>query len=320
MKTKYVKEINVTPEMAKLWLSKNIIKNRNISKKRVSKYANEMKLGRWYPGSTQSIVLNDKGELMDGQHRLTALIKANMSIIMNVWFNADEAEFMHIDTGMARNVATSTGIPRRFTSLYNCMLNIAIDSSSHSAFDIVKLDSYFHELTDEFLIYCPKVTQYFSSSPVKVAAVATIVTQGNKKHVFNIYKSVVTGRIKNASPIAEAFNIHHLNGFPSHTKGYADIEKEIFVAASYAFDIKNKDVTDLQIKSTYEEKYLVPFRNLIKNILASANEIKFNDLEKSIMSFNQNERIIKGYDKVALELKAARIDAESSRLSMQAVD
>lgn len=70
----------VTPEIAKRYLAEDInCHNRNISENRVSFYLRELREGRWqFNGDTIRFDIN--GKLLDGQHRLTACVRANIPI------------------------------------------------------------------------------------------------------------------------------------------------------------------------------------------------------------------------------------------------
>lgn len=63
--------VDVTPEIAQKWLLRNI-KNRNLRKGVVAQYGRDMAAGEWaINGST--VVFDDNGILIDGQHRLNAI-------------------------------------------------------------------------------------------------------------------------------------------------------------------------------------------------------------------------------------------------------
>ena len=69
----------ITPSIASEYLRKNTPFNRSIRSKRVETYADEMRRGGWKLNG-ESICFNKKGELVDGQHRLLAIIKAGVPI------------------------------------------------------------------------------------------------------------------------------------------------------------------------------------------------------------------------------------------------
>jgi hypothetical protein len=69
----------ITPVMANEMLGKNADNQRKVNKARVEKYAIEMRNGMWlYNG--ESIIVTENGRLIDGQHRLLAVLESNVSI------------------------------------------------------------------------------------------------------------------------------------------------------------------------------------------------------------------------------------------------
>lgn len=98
MKTAYML---VSPDMAKEWLSQNI-DNRRVRPARVAQYARDMVNGKWENDSPNPIVFGENGILKDGQHRLMALIKADVSLNFLVCWVDDGVK--NIDTGATRSV------------------------------------------------------------------------------------------------------------------------------------------------------------------------------------------------------------------------
>lgn len=93
----------VDANLAEQWLSLNTA-NRKLSDKIVAKYAALMKDGQWhYDGSP--IRFDVKGELIDGQHRLWAIIESGTTQEFLVLTGLRTEAFATIDTGKARNFA-----------------------------------------------------------------------------------------------------------------------------------------------------------------------------------------------------------------------
>jgi hypothetical protein len=89
----------ITPRVARAMLEANT-NNRHISRDKVAEYANEIRAGRWQlNGST--IVMNGS-RLLDGQHRLLAVIEADQPIKTLVVKGVDDSVFATIDTGKMR--------------------------------------------------------------------------------------------------------------------------------------------------------------------------------------------------------------------------
>lgn len=67
-----VQEEIITPETAKSWLLKNV-HNRPLRDGLVTTYATDMANEQWQSNG-ESIKFSSEGELLDGQHRLAAVI------------------------------------------------------------------------------------------------------------------------------------------------------------------------------------------------------------------------------------------------------
>lgn len=102
--------MEVTPALAQRWLRNNF-RNRPVSDDVVTSYARDMAAGQWV-ATHQGIAFNDRDELIDGQHRLLAVVKSGRTIRMMVTFglpskiNGKEMTTMDcVDRGRTRSVA-----------------------------------------------------------------------------------------------------------------------------------------------------------------------------------------------------------------------
>ena len=93
---------DITPEMALDYLSHNRPNNRIIRNGTVEKYKRDMLNGRWNISTTDNkITFNEDGELIDGQHRLTAIVKAGIPVRMRVYRDVDNSAVV-FDRGATR--------------------------------------------------------------------------------------------------------------------------------------------------------------------------------------------------------------------------
>ena len=101
--------VNVTPEIAREWLEKNMKNNRPVLKATVHSYARQMRNGTWNL-THQGIAFDEDGNLIDGQHRLSAVVEANIPVMMNVTRNVERkpGEVFTIDMGRKRTYANVT--------------------------------------------------------------------------------------------------------------------------------------------------------------------------------------------------------------------
>jgi hypothetical protein len=104
---------NVTPQDAKALLELNTENYRRVRPGLVNKYARDMAAGRWrFTGDTLKIDRN--GIMADGQNRLSAQIKADVTLPWTIVWGTDPEATMVMDSGGARTAAdhlTHVGVP-----------------------------------------------------------------------------------------------------------------------------------------------------------------------------------------------------------------
>lgn len=90
----------ITPVQAERYLEKNT-NNRNMRQHHVDRLALDIVNGRWHINGA-SIVFNGDGTLIDGQHRLSAIIKAGVPVDMVVVRGVSKAAMPTIDANISR--------------------------------------------------------------------------------------------------------------------------------------------------------------------------------------------------------------------------
>jgi len=111
--------MDVDPATAKRWLENNF-KNRPVKEDVVLAYARDMKNGTWV-ATHQGVAFNDLDELIDGQHRLRAIVLSGCTVRMMVTFGLPskiEGKQMTtmdaVDRGRTRSVADQLTIQHGF--------------------------------------------------------------------------------------------------------------------------------------------------------------------------------------------------------------
>ena len=94
----------VTPELAAEWLVMNVEINRSVRNAKVSAIARDIKNGAWRI-THQAIAFDWDGKLIDGQHRLKAIIKSEVPTKVWVFRGLDPTTFTVIDSGCARTAS-----------------------------------------------------------------------------------------------------------------------------------------------------------------------------------------------------------------------
>src|SRR5512141_2127608 len=110
MSTHRTEWIEVTPAMAEKWLETKA-PNRHLKENLALEYAVSMDAGEWKE-THQGIAFDDKGRLVDGQHRLYAITVARKTIKLLVTRGLTQDEVLALDRGRQRTMTDSLSIYR----------------------------------------------------------------------------------------------------------------------------------------------------------------------------------------------------------------
>lgn len=169
----------VTPGMAQKWLD-NQSRNRNVSQRRVALYSDMMKRGDWYK-TNAGIAIDEHGQLIDGQHRLLAVIKSDtpteMLVVRNIPHNAQ----LVLDRPLIRAVHDQIAIkegwevkPIHIAVAKQMVYSVGSDTQRNQeiAYDMLLMDKFYrkHHEAIEFAVW-----QFFRHTPVKGISIAPVV-------------------------------------------------------------------------------------------------------------------------------------------------
>lgn len=104
----------ITPDQAEMYLAKNI-SNRHLRPGHYKALASDMTAGRWQE-SHMGLAFDTDGNLIDGQHRLHAIIESDEPQWMIVVRNVPKAVQEVIDAGAARSAADALKLSNRVDS------------------------------------------------------------------------------------------------------------------------------------------------------------------------------------------------------------
>lgn len=93
----------VTPKVAAEMLLSNT-SNRNVRPTVVGRYARDMAAGEWTLNG-ETIKVSETGVILDGQHRLHAVVKAGVAVTMFVVSGLPDSVQPTVDRGLPRNIA-----------------------------------------------------------------------------------------------------------------------------------------------------------------------------------------------------------------------
>lgn len=123
-----IEVVSVTPAVADTYLLRNKVEgkqaNRNLRPNHVAALARDMQEGRW-KRSPMPIVFDRTGRLIDGQHRLHAIIRANLAQPMVVIQNVDTDVQEVIDAPAARSAADALMLSKRVSGDHPAVASVA---------------------------------------------------------------------------------------------------------------------------------------------------------------------------------------------------
>lgn len=121
--------VDISPEMARLWLERNV-GNRPASPAHIAKLEKAMRSGQWKMAG-DPIRFSKTGKLIDGQHRLQAILNSGMTITCVVMRELDDEVFDVIDDGKQRVKSdvlhVSLGLPAKTCEILAVAAVLALD-------------------------------------------------------------------------------------------------------------------------------------------------------------------------------------------------
>ena len=117
-----IRQETITPDMARQYLMFNTENYRSLNKDRIVSYANDMKNGKWQFNG-EGIKFDESGKLIDGQHRLHAIVRSGVPVQMLVIRGVENGINIY-DVGSARSmgqIAKARGIvPGWYSAVMAC--------------------------------------------------------------------------------------------------------------------------------------------------------------------------------------------------------
>lgn len=153
--------VDVTPDKANEWLRLNR-HNRQIRKSKVQHYADIMLKGDWKDEHPDPIIFDTNGVLINGQHRLLAIIQSQKTQRMRVLRGVSPDMAHVIDKGVVRDTADSVqirlrddSIPKAAVSMWRrCIAGMWLAQARD-------LPYYDHEIADLFKKYRDSIMEAY---------------------------------------------------------------------------------------------------------------------------------------------------------------
>lgn len=161
-KVAQVQLLTVTPAQAAEWLRDKAEWQRSTSSRRVEQLAKKMRKGDWKLTPTAAIGISKDGKVVDGQHRLQAVVSSGISLQMWVVKGADPSSFDVLDRGQNRSlsqIAKMAGCETHSTwhisAAHSLLWSIDSISSVNNRWDEQDITAVLNHYADELSIVLP---------------------------------------------------------------------------------------------------------------------------------------------------------------------
>ena len=198
--------MSVTPSLAESWISVHAAFQRSVSERKVDHWLSVMNRGEWKL-THQGIAITKEGEILDGQHRLKALVRYGKPLMMVVTFNADPSTFNVLDTGYIRSShqimqMSGRNLSKNQISALHTLLwkpqSVTSVMNSWNIEDLPLVADYFSGALSA--TYSKACGSAFRGGCIRGAGLRAIVSNpSNEKKVIRFFQVLSSGLPENAS-------------------------------------------------------------------------------------------------------------------------
>lgn len=232
----------ITPDIARHYLTMNT-SNRPIRPSTVKSLSKAIERGEWIV-THQGIAFSKNGRLLDGQHRLKAIVEANIPVVMAVTNGLDDESFMVVDRHQRRSTADSLGLNRRVLEPIHTIATIARGVTQHTPQQIKSFVDIFYSISEELHSFAPSNLKVFTTAPVRAAAIFRALQRPlEMEFIFNSYRRISLRQIEDFTNIETVFYKKVLN-IPS---GSSTDQKMMFAFANICFTSENKRLSLIRV-------------------------------------------------------------------------
>ena len=235
------REVLITPEMATELLSRN--RNiRSMSKGWVRFFVLLLELGEFVV-TPDGICLDGDGDLINGQHRLQAIVDSGIPARMMLWNNVTDEQMRAMDGGKKRQVSDSIGADKRVVEIVNPAVRLVFGAPNYPPSYVDKaMASEVGAAAGYLIASCGTKTKFFSAGWWKLGAVVQMVSGADWKYVGGLYRSLVLAEVEDLPPIGIAIMRQAFSGMC-----YAANKSDTLARSLVVFDPAKQNTTKVQI-------------------------------------------------------------------------
>ena len=263
--------LTVTPAHAEKWLEMNT-GNRRIRPSHVRHLAKQMEMGRWML-SPEPIVFSPQ-RLLDGQHRLSAVLMSGCTIEASVALVQNEDVFRVLDQGVNRNNTDLTGIPSTVLQPLQWLLKQSINGMRAGKIVVDDIERIRNEniftLSNRINDIIKPKDRRFKSAPFRAAYIMAVdLKMCDLETADRIYTDLSHMNMTDWSRMMQ--NIFHRFETTKVHGSVNSLRSEFFMAGMYLFSEANSKKTKIILTEKFLEETEKRVRNRI-NLLYRKDE------------------------------------------------
>ncbi len=136
--------VQFSPSIAAEWLTRIPAQQRSRRPSTVRRYASDMKAGKWAEDSPEAIAVGVDGTILNGQHRLAAIVESGVTLTMWCAFNVPMSVYHVFDMGFRRTPGdTAKALGIKFDSIDLAMARTAFVGSAGGGASVTTMSQLF---------------------------------------------------------------------------------------------------------------------------------------------------------------------------------
>jgi len=231
----------VTPEIAAQMLRQRPDYQRALIPSWVKHLAGCMARGEWLP-THEAIAFDTAGNLIDGQHRLGAVVLSGVTVTMTVLYGADEESYRVIGDGKPRRIADHLAVPRKVGEVIGLGARMISGSQRCSTAQAEAVRAVIGDAITELLEFAPTARRIVAASAVRLAAAVNMISS-DRRYAMETYRALSLHTFGVMPPVAQSFLRQVISGSLTASGG-----SDLFVRGLVVLNVANSALTRLQLR------------------------------------------------------------------------
>lgn len=250
----------ISPQIARTYLLSSPLFQRKVRSNWVDSLCKMINEGSFLL-THQGIAFDVSGNLIDGQHRLMAIIQADKSVKMNVTYNVSDQAWHGTDQGIVRRVQEFTTLSKRIGETCRFIAKLLYHEGRPSAALLEKLgSSRYGQKIDEIYQFAPSARKYYSQAPMlAMAGLRAYIDGGDYAKIQ--YRALVLQDYDSMSANSKAL-CRQVNSSLAKPAG-----PDVIARAFKVFDINRKDQTRISITDDEMKAIMAEIRYIAEHLI-----------------------------------------------------